>query len=199
MASDEIAAEAAIWIIASGREPDETEKALTAAALRVWPRARAYARRALRDTSVADESSIISTAWEGALQSVLKSLRRRFQTGPVRDLDSYVFGAFIRRLKKVRQRERVVEYVATNQELLALRNAQDWDWVIELENTLELKKLVNQMDNWMKEVYFRRTFNHSWRRIAKDLGMTEHQAKTRFADGLKKIRKRIAESDKASG
>ena len=199
MASDEIAAEAAIWIIASGREPDETEKALTAAALRLWPRAQAYARRALRDTSVAEESSIISTAWESALQSVLKSLRRRLQTGPVRDLDSYVFGAFMRRLKKVRRRERVVEYVATNQELLALRGAQDWDWVRELENTLELKKLVSQMDNWMKEVYFRRTFNHSWRRIAKDLGLTEHQAKMRFADGLKKIRKRIAESDKASG
>ena len=78
MASNKIDSEAAIWIIA-GREkqPDKVEKNLKAAAMRVWPRAEAYARRELYDSGLGEETSVISGAWEDALQSVQRSLRRR--------------------------------------------------------------------------------------------------------------------------
>ena len=194
MASNKIDSEAAIWIIA-GREkqPDKVEKNLKAAAMRVWPRAEAYARRELYGSALAEETSVISGAWEDALQSVQRSLRRRLRLRPVRNLDSYIFGAFAHRLKQVLSKERVIEFVPSNQELAELKGSQDWDWVTNFENLLELKKMVSQTDDWTKEVLFRRSFGHSWARIAQDFGITEHQAKMRFSDRLKKVREKIVE------
>ena len=196
MASNKTDSEAAIWIIA-GREghPDKVEKDLRAAAMRVWPRAEAYARRELYDSGLGEETSVISGAWEDALQSVQRSLRRRLRLRPVRNLDSYIFGAFAHRLKQVLSKERVIEFVPTNQELAELKGTQDWNWVTNFEDLLELKKAVSQMDDWMKEVLFRRSFGHSWARIAQDLGITEHQAKMRFSDRLKKVQEKIVERD----
>ena len=198
MASDEIDSEAAVWIIAgTEKEPDKAKKSLKAAALRVWPRAEAYARRELCNTPLAEETSLISGVWEGALQSVLRSLRRKFRLRPIRNLDSYLFGVFAHRLNRLLSKEKIIEFVPTNKELAKLRGAQDWDWVANLENVLELKRAVSRMDDWMKEVCFRRSVvGHSWKRIARDSGITEHQAKMRFFDRLKKIRERILEREK---
>ena len=61
MASNEIDSEAAVWIIAGrDREPDEVQKDLIAAAMRLWPRAEAYARRELYESGLAQEASLIS-------------------------------------------------------------------------------------------------------------------------------------------
>src|SRR5262249_36765265 len=80
MARHEFQSEAAVWIIAGReREPDEVQKELVAVALRVWPRAEAYARRELHERGLADETTIILQAWEDALQSVQRSLRRKFR------------------------------------------------------------------------------------------------------------------------
>jgi len=108
-------------------------------------------------------------------------------------LDSYIFSAFAHRLKRVLSKEKVIEFVPTNQELVELKGTQDWDWVTNFENLLELKRVVSQMDDWTKEVLFRRSFGHSWARIAQDFGITEHQAKMRFLDRLKKVREKIVE------
>ena len=199
MGSEKMDSEAAVWIIASrNKKPDEVEKDLMAAALRVWPRAEAYARRELCDSPIAEETGVISEAWEVSLQSVLRSLRRNFRLRPIRNLDSYIFGVFAHRLKRVLSREKIIEFVPTNKELAELRGAQDWNWVTNLENVLELKRTVSKMDDWMKEVCFRRSFGDSWAVIAKDSGITEHQAKMRFFDRFKKIRQRILESEKTS-
>jgi hypothetical protein len=77
-------------------------------------------------------------------------------------LDSYILGVFAHRLKRVLSREKIIEFVPTNKELAELRGAQDWNWVTNLENVLELKRTVSKMDDWMKEVYFRRSFGDSW-------------------------------------
>ena len=64
-----------------------------------------------------------------------------------------------------------------------------------LDNSLELKEMVNQMDDWMKEVAFRRAFDHSWKQIGRDLGLGEGAAKKHFLRGLKKLRDRILECE----
>jgi len=180
---------AAAWIVASGKkDPDETEQKLMAAALRVWPRAEAYARRELNDSGLGDETGLLRDVWEQTLQSVSKTLRRTFRLRPIRDLDSYVFGAFAHRLKRLLKKQKIIEFVPSNSELAELRGAQDWDWVENLEKSIELKELVNQMDDWMKEVAFRRAFDHSWKQIGRDLGLGEGATKKRFLRGLKKLR-----------
>jgi len=180
---------AAAWIVISGKkDPDETEQKLMAAALRVWPRAEAYARRELNDSGLGDETGLACDVWEQTLQSVLKTLHRTFRLTRIRDLDTYVFGAFAHRLKRLLKKQRVIEFYPSNTELADLRATQDWDWVENLEHSLELKEIVEHMDDWMKEVAFRRAFGHSWKQIGHDLGLGEGAAKKRFLRGLKKLR-----------
>ena len=180
---------AAAWIVVSGKkDPDETEQKLMAAALRVWPRAEAYARRELNDSGLGDETGLLRDVWEQTLQSVSKTLRRTFRFRPIRDLDSYVFGAFAHRLKRFLKKQKIIEFVPSNSELAELRGAQDWDWVENLEHSLELKEIVEHMDDWMKEVAFRRAFGHPWKQIGRDLGLSEGATKKRFLRGLKKLR-----------
>ena len=197
MASNEVDSEAAVWIIASRKEGcDKIQKDLMAAAMRVWPRAEAYARRELYESGLAQETSLISNAWEDALQSVQRTVRRKFRLRRIRNLDSYIFGAFAHRLRSVLRKERMIEFVPTNEYLAELRGAQDWDWATNLENTLELKRVVTQMDDWMKEVLFRRSqAGHKWELIARDFGITEHQAKMRFLDRFKKLQEKIIERE----
>ena len=126
--------------------------------------------------------------WEQTLQSVSKTLHRTFRERPIRDLDTYVFGAFAHRLKRLLKKQRVIEFVPSNTELAELRATQDWDWVENLEHSLELKEIVEHMDDWMKEVAFRRSFGHSWKQIGRDIGLGEGAAKKRFLRGLKKLR-----------
>ena len=183
---------AAAWIIAPGKtDPDKTEQELMTVALRVWPRAEAYSRRELNARGLGDETNIVRDVWEQTLQSVLKTLRRPIRLRRIDDLDSYVFGAFAHRLKRYLSKQKVLEFVPSNDELAGLRAAQDWDWVESLENSLELKEIVNQMDDWMREVAFRRAFDHSWKQIGRDLGLDETAAKKKFLRGLKKIRERL--------
>jgi len=185
---------AAAWIIVSGKkELDKNEQALMTAALRVWPRAEAYARRELHARGLGDETNIVRDVWEKTLQSVLTTLRRPFRLRRIQDLDSYVFGAFAHRLKRILRKQKVIEFVPSNDDLAELRATQDWDWVESLENSLELKEIINQMDDWMREVAFRRSFDHSWKEIGRDLGFDETVAKKKFLRGLKKIRERLLE------
>ena len=187
---------AAAWIVVSGKKvPDKAEQELMAAALRVWPRAEAYARRELNDSGLGDETSLVWDVWERTLQSVLKTLHRTFRLRRIRDLDFYVFGAFAHRLKRLLKKQKIIEFVPSNSELADLRGAQDWDWVANLENSLELKEMVNQMDDWMKEVAFRRAFDHSLWQIGRDLGLGEGATKKRFLRGLKKLRDRLLECE----
>ena len=180
---------AAAWIVVSGKkDPDKTEQELMAAALRVWPRAEAYARRELNDSGLGDETGLARDVWEQTLQSVLKTLHRTFRLGQIRDLDTYVFGAFAHRLKRLLKKQRVLEFYPSNTELADLRATQDWDWVENLEHSLELKEIVEHMDDWMKEVAFRRAFGHSWKQIGRDLELGEGATKKRFLRGLKKRR-----------
>ena len=180
---------AAAWIVVSGKkDPDKTEQELMAAALRVWPRAEAYARRELNDSGLGDETGLARDVWEQTLQSVLKTLRRTFRLTRIRDLDTYVFGAFAHRLKRLLKKQRVIEFYPSNTELAGLRATQDWDWVENLEHSLELKEIVEHMDDWMKEVAFRRAFGHSWKQIGRDLELGEGATKKRFLRGLKKLR-----------
>lgn len=180
---------AAAWVIFSGKkDPDETDVELRAVALRVWPRAEAYARRELSANGLGDETGLARDVWEQTLQSVSRTLHRTFRLRQIRDLDPYVFGAFAHRLKRLLKKQRVIEFVPSNSELADLRAAQDWEWVENLEHSLELKEIVEHMDDWMKEVAFRRAFGHPWKQIGRDLGLSEGATKKRFLRGLTKLR-----------
>jgi len=79
------------------------------------------------------------------------TLRSRLRLRLIRDLDSYLFGAFAHRLREVLRKERTLEFVPSNNELQELKQTQDWSWVTAFENSLQLKAVVDDMDKRMRE------------------------------------------------
>lgn len=193
MPNDQSAESPEVWILDRGTATqDELEAELRAAAIRVWPRAEAFAKKELAGTPLSGETSLILDVWETTLQSVSKRLRSRRFFKPIDDIDSYLFVAFAHKLKEALRKETSVEFVALNDELDMLRQAQDWSWVEDLENALELKALVDPLDDVTKSVLHRWALDgDSWGEIAKDLGVTPNAAKKRFFYRLHKMRERV--------
>jgi DNA-directed RNA polymerase specialized sigma24 family protein len=200
MADENVKSAAAIWILRGKEEgPDETRDSLMAAATRVWPKAEAHARLEMQSSSLVDDSSVVSEIWEASLQSALKSLKDPVRLRPVHDLDAYVFGIFRHRLKKRLGRERRLEFVASGAELMRLRAAQDWKWPDGLADRVLLQKAISEMDDWMKEVLFRRVIDEaSWGEVASPLGLSERVTMKRFLYRLKKLRDRLSEAEKSN-
>ena len=128
--------------------------------------------------------------------SLSNTLRRRLRLRLIRDLDSYLFGAFAHRLREVLRKERTIEFVPSDRELAELKQTQDWSWVAAFENRLELKRAVDEMDDLTKEVLHRWAFDEPWNVISKDMGVTTNPLKKRLAYHLKKIRSRMLNADR---
>jgi DNA-directed RNA polymerase specialized sigma24 family protein len=193
MSNDQGAENPEVWILDRGSGAQaEPEAELRAAAIRVWPRADAFAKKESAGSSLAGERSLILDVWEETLQSVSKRLRRRRFFKPLTDIDSYLFVAFAHKLKEALRKETSVEFVGSNDELEALKPTQDWSWVDDLEDALELKALVDSMDDVTKSVLHRWALDGDpWGEIAKDLGVTPNAAKKRFFYRLRKVRERV--------
>jgi len=158
---------------------------------RVWPKVETFARRELSGTSLAGETSLVWNIWEQTLLSLSNTLRSRLRLRLSRDLDSYLFGAFAHRLREVLRKERTIEFVPSNSELEELKQTQDWSWVAAFENSLQLKAVVDDMDERMREVLYRWAFDEPWDEISGDMGVTTNALKKRFAYHLKKLRSRM--------
>ena len=198
MASDQGGQNPEVWILDRGEAvPDDHDMRLRAAAVRVWPNVEAFAKRELSGSSLAGETSLVWDIWEQTLQSLSHTLRRRLRLKLIRDLDSYIFGAFAHRLREVLRKERTIEFVPSDRELAELKETQDWSWAATFENTLELKRAVDEMDDWMKEVLHRWAFDEPWDEISEDMGVTTNALKKRFAYYLKKIRSRMLNTNRA--
>jgi hypothetical protein len=92
-------------------------------------------------------------------------------------------------------KDRTIEFVPSNSELAELRQAQDWSRVAAFEKSLELKAVVDEMDDWMKEVHYRWALDEPWEEISEDMGVTTNALKKRFFYHLKKIRSRILDAN----
>jgi len=197
MASDQGGQNPEVWILDRGEAvPDDHDMRLRAAAVRVWPNVEAFAKRELSGSSLAGETSLVWDIWEQTLQSLSHTLRRRLRLRLIRDLDSYIFGAFAHRLREVLRKERTIEFVPSDRELAELKETQDWSWVAAFENSLQLKAVVDDMDERMREVLYRWAFDEPWDEISGDMGVTTNALKKRFAYHLKKIRSRMLNANK---
>jgi DNA-directed RNA polymerase specialized sigma24 family protein len=197
MASDQGGQNPEVWILDRGEAvPDDHDMRLRAAAVRVWPKVEAFAKRELSGSSLAGETSLIWDIWEQTLLPLSNSLRSRLRLRLIRDLDSYLFGAFAHRLREVLRKERTIEFVPSNSELEELKQTQDWSWVAAFENSLQLKAVVDDMDERMREVLYRWAFDEPWDEISGDMGVTTNALKKRFAYHLKKIRSRMLNANK---
>jgi DNA-directed RNA polymerase specialized sigma24 family protein len=72
-----------------------------------------------------------------------------------------------------------------------LKQAHDSKAVRDLEQSIQLKEAVRNMDEWTRKVWAARQYGYSWKEIAIQLSLTEHQVKLRFRYAIGKLRARL--------
>ena len=110
-------------------------------------------------------------------------------------MEAYLFGAFHHRfnraLKKERRRLQTIRLLPTSPDLERLGQAHDSKSVRDLEQSIQLREAVRNMDGWTRKVWASRQYGYSWKEIATQLGLTEHQVKLRFRYAIGKLRARL--------
>ena len=177
-------------------DPGDGTDALGEASAKVWPRVLSVARRELGDRVALEERRALTLeAWEDTLLSVAETLKRHRGKEAIRNLEAFLVGTFQHRLSRAIVREKnladTIEFLPSSEDLAELKHARDEDWTRSLENHVLIKELLRRMDEWTRTVWMERRYGYSWKKIAKHLGMNEHQLKMRFRYNIEKLRRQI--------
>ena len=134
--------------------------------------------------------------WEAVLQSVSRTLQKRTEAwSRITDLDAYLFGAFLHRfnraLRRERRRRETIETVPSTNDLEQLPAAQDRNSARDLERSLEVGEVIENMDARTREVFAARVNGYTWREIADLYGLNQNQAKLRFGCAIRKLAARL--------
>jgi len=153
------------------------------AAEEVRRRAICHAERLRIDPAVA------ANLLEETAATVSRVLRTK-TTGdsPVRDLESYLFRAFLRRLNRVKKRQLLI---ADTLELQAFLSRMSLDPRRELELKILMDELLMQCNPVMRDMICRHFARCSWREIGQSYGISAHAAESKFSQALQKVRKRL--------
>ena len=197
MSSSELSPE---WVLSSFIPPiaaphhEITELIVVARSL--WPRVRAHACREQPGKSSDEALAFASEVWEGVLRSVAKTIQRaNGKNWRIKNMEAYLFGAFHHRfnraLKKERRRLQMMQHFPSSHDLERLLQAHDSKAVRDLEQSIQLKEAVRNMDEWTRKVWAARQYGYSWKESATQLGLTEPQVKLRFRYAIGKLRARL--------
>src|SRR5271165_4988899 len=189
------------WVLSSNSpsnkaQPLDHDDELIAVASRLWPRVQAHTRRELANRHSDDSVALAAEVWEGVLQSVSKTLQRRNGKGlGIVDLEAYLFGVFHHRfnraLKKERRRHETIELVPSSRDLEQLPGARDLKSSRDLEHSIQVGEVVQNMDDWTRRAWAAKVYGYTWREIAEHMGLNEQQAKLRFAYAVRKLAARL--------
>jgi RNA polymerase sigma factor (sigma-70 family) len=187
------------WVLSSRLSETKAQpldNELRAIAIRLWPRVQAHARLEFANKNSHDSVALATEVWEGVLQSVAKTLQRHDGKGSeIADLEAYLFGAFRHRfnraLKKERRRQETIELIPSTRDLEQLPGLRDAKSPHDLEQSIQVKEVVQNMDDWTRKVWTARQYGYSWREIAEHMGVGEHAAKVRFYHALRRLAARL--------
>src|SRR5271166_6583489 len=150
---------------------------LITVARRLWPRIQAHARREFANKNSDDAVALAAEVWESVLQSVSKTLERRAGRGSgIVDFEAYLFGAFHHRfnrvLKKERRRQQTIELVPSGRDLEQLSGARDLKSARDLELSIQVKEVIQNMDAWTRRAWAAKVYGYTWREIAENMGLS---------------------------
>ncbi len=181
------AAAAVLWpmlINAVDRLGRRIDPAVLAAAEEIGPRALQYGERLLRDSALA------ATLLEESAATVSRAIMLKRNTGAagVRNLQAYVFRAFLRRVNRVRRKDPILANPAR------LKSAVNGN-PVGVSEDFELKVLVDEFltrcDPVIRDMFYRRMQGFSWKEIARVHGTSAHAAEARFSQALRRVRERL--------
>ena len=85
----------------------------------------------------------------------------------------------------------MIELVPLSRDLESFPGAQDSKPVRDLERSVQVKEVIENMDAWTRKVWIARQYGYSWKEVAEHVGLREEQAKLRFRYAMGKLRDRF--------
>jgi RNA polymerase sigma factor (sigma-70 family) len=184
---DQFEADPPVWIWKPDGSGTEVETDLLAAARKNWGRMLAYARRYEPDSSVAED------ILEGVLRATSKARKKHPRPNmPIRNLDNYLYVAFVRRLGRYLKTRPPLVYVGTSQDLRSIKGIQKRSQRPTIEDDVLARELLQYMNPRARRTFFlRKEAGYSWRDTAKLLKTTANSAQVLFHQAMDKVRARI--------
>ena len=175
-----------VWIWQSEGSGATVETDLLDAARRNWARVLSYARRYEQDSSIAAD------ILEAVLRAISRARRaRRISGNPIRNLDSYLYVAFVRRLNRHVARQPKIQFIGSLQDLDAFSGIDTRGSPPTVEDELLARELLKYMTGRPRDMLILRTSGYSWKEVARFLGTTANSAQVLFNKGIGKARSRI--------
>lgn len=175
-----------VWFWQSDASGKAVETDLLDAARRTWTRMLSYAQRFQQDPSTSAD----------ILEDVILALSRARRTrrglcNPIRNLDSYLYVAFVRRLNRLASREPKIQYVGSLQDLDSFSGIQTRGTPPTVEDELLVTELLQYTNHRTRQMFFLRMSGYSWKEVARILRTTANSAQVLFNNGMGKARTRV--------
>jgi hypothetical protein len=153
------------------------------AAEEVSRRAILHAERLLVDPAIA--ANLLEEA-AAAVSRVLKA--KNANEDSVRDLESYLFRAFLRRLNRAKKRQLLIAKTA---ELEGFLPRVSWDPRKALEMKILTDEFLEHCDPAIRDMFCRRIAGCSWKEIGWAYRISSHGAESKFSQALQKVRSKL--------
>ena len=184
--SGDFEADTPVWIWQSEGPEAAIETDLLDAARRNWPRVLSYAQRYQQDSSVAADTL------EAVLLATSRVKRARQKSGTaIRNLDTYVYVAFLRKFKRYLARQPKIQFVGSLQDVDTLGDNRHSKGPPAVEHDLLAKELLQHMSQRTRQMFSQRTNGYSWKETARFLKTTANSAQVLFNKEIGKLRSRI--------
>lgn len=182
----DIEADPPVWIWQSDASGTAVETDLLDAARRNWARMLSYAQRFQQDPSTSAD------ILEEILLALSRARRaRRGLVNPIRNLNSYLYVAFVRRLNRRVSRQPKIQYVGSLQDLDSLSAIQSRGTPPAVEEDLLVTELLQYTNQRTRQMFFLRMSGYSWKEVARILRTSANSAQVLFYNGIGKARSRV--------
>ena len=147
-------------------------------------------RRAIRHAEkMLIDPAVAADLLEEAATAVSRAISTKpMSQYPVRDLQSYLFRAFLRRVNKRHKRDLSMAQ-ALHIDALASRNSVDPR--ASLEQKILIDEFLMQCDPATRDMFCRRVEGFSWKEIGWSYRISSHAAESRFSQIFQKVRGRL--------
>ena len=172
------------------RHGRQIDPAVLAAAEAVFPRALEHGVNLLGD------SAVVANTLEEVAATVSQLIARRDPPGepaPIRNLPGYVFRAFVRQVKRLKNKELAVLDAAIAGQTLAQRLA---DPSRQMEMRILVDECLAQFDFTARDMCWRRLEGFTWDEIGPVHGLSGHAAEVRFLNAVRAVKAKLARSRK---
>jgi DNA-directed RNA polymerase specialized sigma24 family protein len=171
-----------LWISDTDEHGNRVSREVIDAGHRIWTRVLQYVQNEGHDAAPAAE------ILEKTCHCVSRALRRG---SSIRNLDAYLYCAFVRRFIRRITHEEKIQYVESVEAFADAKLAPDYSWVSILENEIQFKQFLSFLDPKTRLMILLRHRGDSWAEIGEALGISGHNAEVQFAKAVRKAKERV--------